>query len=72
MNSRHGTSCKHCGVSIWIQPPKESGCNHVHYPEACEVCNDVAEKKRPNITIPKREYEQLLAIAKLQLVKNVE
>jgi hypothetical protein len=30
--------CDHCGVNIFIQPPKESGCNHVHYPEACDVC----------------------------------
>lgn len=30
--------CLHCEVDCTIQPPKESGCNHVHYPEACEVC----------------------------------
>lgn len=31
-------NCLHCGVKSDIQPPRESGCNHVHYPEACEVC----------------------------------
>lgn len=31
--------CLHCGVDCAYQPPKESGCNHVHYPEACSVCS---------------------------------
>lgn len=33
-----GQVCFHCGVDPRIQPPKESGCNHVHYPEDCDVC----------------------------------
>ena len=32
------SKCDHCGWDISIQPPKESGCNHVHYPEACIIC----------------------------------
>ena len=32
------SKCDHCGWDISIQPPKESGCNHVHYPEACRIC----------------------------------
>jgi hypothetical protein len=31
--------CLHCGVDTAYQPPKESGCNHAHYPEACSVCS---------------------------------
>lgn len=34
-----GGICKHCKVKTHIQPSFDSGCNHVHYPEACEVCN---------------------------------
>lgn len=30
--------CLHCGVDIDIQPPLDSGCNHVYYPENCDVC----------------------------------
>lgn len=36
------TVCLHCGVDVRIQPPKESGCNHAHYPEACRECSDKA------------------------------
>lgn len=31
--------CLHCGVSNFIQPPFDSGCNHAYYPEACDVCS---------------------------------
>lgn len=30
--------CNHCGISVDIQPSRESGCNHVHYPESCDIC----------------------------------
>lgn len=40
--------CLHCSISTQIQPPKETGCNHIHYPEYCTVC----EKK--NITWQKQ------------------
>lgn len=53
--------CQHCGYDTCIQPPKETGCNHVYYPEACEVCDDREELKRENITISKKEYEELLS-----------
>ena len=33
-------NCLQCGTDKDIQPSKESGCNHVHYPEFCEVCCD--------------------------------
>ena len=62
-------SCEHCGYPTFIQPPKKARCNHVHYPEACDVCNDKAEMQRPNITISKDEYEQLLSIAMQELVQ---
>ena len=58
-------NCEHCGWDTAYQPPRESGCNHVHYPEACETCNDREELTRPNITISKKEYKELLEIAKL-------
>ena len=32
------TECEHCGVDTFTQPPRESGCNHAHYPEACDIC----------------------------------
>ena len=51
--------CEHCGINQAIQPSKESGCNHVHYPEACEVCNAREELKRPYMTIKKTEYKSL-------------
>jgi hypothetical protein len=38
--------CLHCGVDTTIQPPKDSGCNHVHYPEECEMCNKKNEDYR--------------------------
>ena len=38
-------NCEHCGWNTSIQPPKSTGCNHVHYPEACDVCN---KKKQDN------------------------
>lgn len=31
--------CRHCNIDANIQPPKESECTHVHYPEDCEVCS---------------------------------
>lgn len=31
--------CLHCGTHTGYQPERESGCNHAHYPEACEVCS---------------------------------
>jgi hypothetical protein len=31
--------CKHCGYDIGIQPRKETGCDHVHYPENCDICS---------------------------------
>lgn len=34
--------CNHCGVSIYYQPPKETECNHVYYPEACQHCSEIA------------------------------
>lgn len=34
--------CLHCGVDCNYQPQKESGCNHVHYPEACQECSKKA------------------------------
>ena len=30
--------CPHCGYDINYQPPKKAKCNHVHYPENCEIC----------------------------------
>lgn len=39
--------CLHCGVDPSYQPSKEimekTGCQHVHYPEACTVCNRKSE-----------------------------
>jgi len=32
--------CLHCGIDISIQPPFESGCNHTHYGEDCNVCSN--------------------------------
>lgn len=32
--------CLHCGVDTAYQPSRISGCNHVHYPEACDICSD--------------------------------
>ncbi len=37
--------CDHCGVDTAIQPQRESGCNHVHYPEACEICIKMIQDK---------------------------
>lgn len=34
--------CLHCGIDIQYQPPKSSGCNHAHYPEACDICSKKA------------------------------
>ncbi len=31
--------CLHCNTDVEYQPKMESGCNHAHYPEACEVCS---------------------------------
>ena len=32
--------CLHCGVDTAYQPKRETGCNHVHYPEACTICSN--------------------------------
>lgn len=37
-------TCLHCGVGTDYQPPLDSGCNHVHYPEACKHCSDKGKK----------------------------
>lgn len=31
--------CLHCDYDCSYQPSKLTGCNHVHYPEACSVCS---------------------------------
>ena len=31
--------CTHCDTDIRYQPKKETGCNHVHWPEACKQCS---------------------------------
>lgn len=36
--------CNHCGYDIRIQPPKNTGCNHVYYPEHCITCSIVARE----------------------------
>ena len=33
-----GETCKHCGRDIAIRNPK-GYCDHLRYPEACEVCS---------------------------------
>lgn len=38
--------CFHCGVSIKVQPPRETGCNHVHFPEDCQKCWNAARTWR--------------------------
>jgi len=35
--------CLHCGWDIQIQTPRDTGCNHAHHPEACDVCQAKAE-----------------------------
>jgi hypothetical protein len=30
----------HCDTDIRYQPKRETGCNHVHYPEACQFCSE--------------------------------
>jgi len=30
--------CNHCGTDCDIQPKRETGCRHDHFPEACDVC----------------------------------
>lgn len=42
--------CPHCGIDKEIQPSRESGCNHVHYPEFCEICS---ERENPKADRPK-------------------
>lgn len=35
--TQHNSICLHCGNDIGISNP--SGyCNHIHYPESCEIC----------------------------------
>lgn len=48
--------CNHCNVSIHIQPPRESGCNHAHYPEACERC---ARQARYTKTVTAYDIEHI-------------
>ena len=42
--------CPHCGFPKSIQVDTEkTGCNHVYYPEHCEVCNN---REHPGCTCP--------------------
>ncbi len=52
--------CLHCGVSVHYQPPKDSGCNHVHYPEACPVCSEKAA-----VIVKRVEYDVTKVMVRL-------
>lgn len=30
--------CLHCNYPTNIMPPYKLGCNHAHFPEACDIC----------------------------------
>src|SRR3990167_9397448 len=38
MTTKNEERCQHCGGDIKIRNPK-GYCDHLHYPEACEVCS---------------------------------
>lgn len=36
------SKCLHCGYNPSFQPPRATECNHVHYPDDCDVCRKKA------------------------------
>jgi hypothetical protein len=46
MEAEYELICDHCGFNTSIQPPREEGCNHVYYPEACKVCSEKAKYEK--------------------------
>jgi len=44
--------CEHCGGEIAIRNPK-GYCDHLYYPENCEVCKD---KHKPKRDLPEKWY----------------
>lgn len=55
--------CPHCKTDIHYQPPKELNCNHIHYPESCEVCYQKSLNWRDHLRIMVLEENPLQYLA---------
>ena len=56
--------CLHCGTDTAYQPPSDSGCNHVHYPEDCDVCSKKIQDWRYHLQQMVLESEPLKYLEK--------
>ena len=68
----HEEKCKHCGGDIHIRyPVRGSGCDHLYYPENCEVCAEESTLLRRKTMRLQEKKAHLLGIKKnLEEVRN--
>lgn len=48
--------CKHCGYDISVEPPRDTNCSHIYYPESCAVC----KPKKNEIVVNGDQLHELL------------